>query len=100
MFNKCFSFRYENELCLYQSVESDICSLRRVLEELTFAKSTLAPQLESLKEELDCMKRNHEEVWILVGKTMLMILMNNYLLALGQLSPIAGIKCRGFIYKD
>ncbi|XP_075071455.1 keratin, type I cytoskeletal 17-like [Mixophyes fleayi] len=56
-----FKIKYENEVGLYQSVESDICGLRRLLDELNFANSTLAPQLESLKEEMECMKKNHEE---------------------------------------
>nr|XP_060636993.1 keratin, type I cytoskeletal 47 kDa-like [Anolis sagrei ordinatus] len=56
-----FRMRYEAELVFRQDKETDLDSLRQILDRLTLGRSDLEAQLESFQEELCCLKKNHEE---------------------------------------
>nr|XP_027802850.1 keratin, type I cytoskeletal 40 [Marmota flaviventris] len=56
-----FRSKYESELSLRQLVETDISGLRGILNELNLCKSDLEAHVESLKEDLLCLKKSHEE---------------------------------------
>ncbi|KAM8978065.1 phakinin [Sarcophilus harrisii] len=56
-----FKERYENEQPFRKAAEDEINSLYKVIDDANLTKMDLESQIESMKEELAFMSRNHEE---------------------------------------
>ncbi|XP_066483544.1 keratin, type I cytoskeletal 14-like [Tiliqua scincoides] len=56
-----FRTKFETEHALRTNVEADISNLRRVLHELNVTLADTEIELASLRDELACLKKNHEE---------------------------------------
>ncbi|XP_075707936.1 keratin, type I cytoskeletal 18 [Rhinoderma darwinii] len=56
-----FRVKYESELAIRLSVESDITGLRKVIDDTNVSRLNLENEFESLKEELVFLKKAHED---------------------------------------
>ncbi|XP_055512752.1 keratin, type I cytoskeletal 19-like [Leucoraja erinacea] len=56
-----FKTKYDSELAIRRGVEMDIAGLRKVLDELTMARSDLESQIEAMKEELIYIRKSHDD---------------------------------------
>uniref|UniRef100_UPI00398F63D4 keratin, type I cytoskeletal 18 n=1 Tax=Pristiophorus japonicus TaxID=55135 RepID=UPI00398F63D4 len=55
-----FRVKWESELSIRQSVESDINGLRKVIDDTNIGRLHLESEIESLKEELIYIRKNHD----------------------------------------
>lgn len=56
-----FRVKYESELAIRLSVETDITGLRKVIDDTNVSRLNLENEIESLKEELMFLKKTHED---------------------------------------
>ena len=57
-----FPPRFENETAIRQSVEADIGGLKKVIDDTNMGRMNIESEIESVKEELMYLKKNHENV--------------------------------------
>lgn len=56
------SSRMEYEMSMRQTVEADVTRLRKLLDDTNVTRMHLEGDIESLKEELIMLKKNHQSV--------------------------------------
>ncbi|KAG8007509.1 Keratin [Nibea albiflora] len=55
-----YSYRFDNEMAIRQSVEADIAGLKKVIDDTNMTRMNIESEIEAVREELAFLKKNHE----------------------------------------